>query len=140
MIRYTAVLSPILFSAVFSSIVLGLALPSASACQQWTVPYRIEGIQNNNYWVNFLLKQNGSIVQGLAESGTAYLIVLTRGKAEGSIRANKFHVTVYWNNQTIGVYDGIINSFGRIEGTTYDRWHPNSKAKWVSEPVMVCAR
>ncbi len=149
MIRYTAVLSAILFAAVLSSIVLGLALPSTAACKQWLVPDAFWGAQSNGWAVRFILQQKrvdvgvyGSSLQGTAESALVYQrqYIKARGSADGSITGSSFQVTVYWNNQTIGVYQGGINPQGRIDGVTYDRWHPNSKAKWYSETLMACSR
>jgi hypothetical protein len=38
-----------------------------------------------------------------------------------------------------GVYQGKVGSQGRINGTTYDRQHPGSKATWFSASAMKCA-
>ncbi len=142
MIRFTAMFSAIVFVAVVSS-VFTLALPSAAACQQWAVPGEFWGSQSNGWAVKFQLQQNGQSLQGTAESAlfAQRQYIKNRGSADGSITSSRFQVTVYWrNSKAVGVYEGGINPQGRIDGTTYDRWNPNSRAAWYSDVLMICPR
>src|SRR6185437_1625005 len=47
-------------------------------------------------------------------------------------------ITIYWTNQTTGVYTGKINAQGRITGTTYDAQHPQTIAAWHSDRTLKC--
>ena len=47
-------------------------------------------------------------------------------------------MTVFWIDGTVGAYSGIICPTGRVEGTTYDKRNPGSKARWHSIDRLPC--
>ena len=84
--------------------------------------------QSNGSVVNFNIQQTGTALRGVAtHSGGS-----VSGTVEGSVHDNQFLVSARWNNGTIGEYNGLFNSIGRITGTTFDVNHPENQATWAS--------
>jgi hypothetical protein len=88
--------------------------------------------QSNGFVVNFDIQQTNTALQGVAtHSGGS-----VSGTVEGSVHNNQFLVSVRWSNRTIGEYNGIFNSIGRITGTTFDVNHPGNQATWASDKTF----
>ena len=57
---------------------------------------------------------------------------------DGAIDGDSFEVTAYWDNGTTGLYTGKVGSRGRVEGTTYDKQHPQTMAHWYTDRTAPC--
>ena len=102
-------------------------------CERWDVSGMWTLSQSNRTQVIVNLKQSGSVIKGSA----SYL--LQRGEVEGTIKGNRFSVQIYWaSGNSVGIYTGTIAPSGRINGQSYDRFHPETKAKWYSNDKMKC--
>jgi len=124
--------------------VIGALLPPSpveAACSDWNASGEFTFVQTNGYRPKFTLSQTGSEIHGTAVYdgiyyGTARIPVTA--SVDGNIKGDAFEVTAYWNNDTTGVYSGRIGAQGRIEGSTYDKRHPDAMALWHSEPTINC--
>ncbi len=87
--------------------------------------------QANGYRPSFRLQRSGSELHGSA----AYTITTPKyverancsqilGDVAGSIASDSFEITAYWKNGSVGVYRDYVDAHGGLEGTTYDRSHP----------------
>jgi hypothetical protein len=73
---------------------------------------------------------------GLADGGRIETI---DGKVEGTMNGKRFAVKIFWNNGTVGVYDGTVGLSGRLEGTGYKQGSSSVKVNWHSVTTMKCA-
>jgi hypothetical protein len=124
--------------------VFGAMLPPSiveAACAEWNASGEFTFVQTNGYRPKFTLRQTGSEIHGTAVYEGLYLgtvRVPVTASVDGNINGDAFEVTAYWNNDTTGVYSGHIGAQGRIEGSTYDKRHPDVMALWHSEPTIGC--
>ena len=144
----------------------GFALPFASVnaqCTQWDVSGKWGIQQSNGYTTMVVLQQSGRTVTGTASytgktkgpvSGIVEKVnpvtgkvigdiepktsVKHQGAVSGNVDGDNFHLEISWEGGG-GMYNGKIGGDGRIQGTTYDRNHPSSKADWSSTAAMNCA-
>ncbi len=126
---------------VLVAALVALAAPStAHACQQWAFPggdLKVE--QSNGYTLFFYnVRLSGAGIAGRARHNR--LNPGISGGFDGRIAGSFLNITVYWPGGTAGVYQGRINRQGRVEGTTYDRARPTSRATWYSDEVLICVR
>ncbi|MDB6163899.1 MAG: hypothetical protein JWL98_1331 [Xanthomonadaceae bacterium] len=138
-------------SAVCCMWLLGFSpLVAHAACDRWDVSGQWRAVQANDTSPQFTLQQTTTGLQGTASytyvhksqcvlvaCGDDYYTV--NGSVDGTVDGDAFKVNAYWDNGTIGVYTGTINPQGRIEGVTYDRQHPDTKASWYSDRTLTCA-
>jgi hypothetical protein len=129
---------------------VAMGFPVASqACSQWDVSGQWTAVQSNGAKPNFSLQQSGSGLQGRANDVYVHkdaCVLVACGddyynrpaSADGAINGDSIELKAYWDNNTIGVYSGTIGPQGRIEGTTYDQRHPESRAEWYSDRTMKC--
>ena len=89
------------------------------------------------------LSQTGKTITGTARMTTNKIAGATVQGAEftkqvdrvsGNMEGDDFYVTI----GTAGIYRGKVGPSGRIDGTTYDRNKPSSKASWFSGRAMRC--
>lgn len=139
-------------TAITGLICLGLSLAPTvvaadePACAQWRVDGQWSAIQSNGPPPIFTLTQNGTVLLGKAsyavwtEGGLleADDLTIVFGSVDGTIKGDDFNVTVYWNNGTTGVYTGKVGPQGRIEGSAYDKLHPQTTAIWHSDGTALC--
>jgi hypothetical protein len=130
-----------------------LALPASSAeaqCKQWNVGHGWRFKQGPTA-VDVDLHQNGTVITGTA----VHLLYVplpdtvfgashggfknVSGTVDGTVEDDSFAVKIYWENNTIGVYDGTIRPSGRIEGRGYEQATPRKKVNWYSVSTMKCA-
>jgi hypothetical protein len=60
------------------------------------------------------------------------------GRVEGALSETQFNVTVFWENETEGIYEATFGIIGglpgetgaRLNGVTHDAMHPGSVASW----------
>jgi len=130
--------------AVAGSISVGVMLspsPVEAGCSDWNATGEFTFVQTNRYSPKFKLNQTGSDIHGTAEYKILDYNLNGRpvtASVDGYIQGDNFEVTAYWNNDTAGVYSGRIGAQGRIEGSTYDKRHPDAMARWHSEPTLSC--
>ena len=55
------------------------------------------------------------------------------------LTADTLELTIYWNDNSIGIYNGQIGPQGLITGTTFDKNHPQTTAQFHSAAVVSCA-
>ena len=127
---------------LFTSIFALSAPPVEAQCQQWDVSGKWQFKQG---WgqgaINVLvdLSQTGRTVI----TGTASHVPpggdLTNGTVDGTMEGDSFAVKIYWENNTIGVYEGTIRPSGRIEGKGWEQATRRTKVRWYSKTTMKCA-
>lgn len=133
------------------SVCLAQLLPAAAhaACSQWDISGGWSAVQSNDTKPTFVLQQTGAQIHGNANYSyihksrcvLAYCgddTYSVEGSVDGTIEGDSIDITTYWNNDTVGVYTGKINPQGRIEGSTYDRQHPQTMARWYSDRTIKC--
>jgi hypothetical protein len=133
---------------LLTAAVLALALPGAAlaACAQWDVNGPLDMVQSNGSVVNATLQRTSTGIQGDARylvkrddgAFNGYNVYAVGGSLDGTIDGESFDLTIYWTNQTTGVYTGRINPQGRITGSTYDAQHPQTIANWYSGRTLTC--
>jgi hypothetical protein len=133
---------------LLASAALALALPGAAlaACPKWDVNGPLDMIQTNGSVVNATLHQTATGIQGDARytvkrddgAFNGYNYYDVGGSLDGTIDGDSFDLTIYWTNQTTGVYTGRISPQGRITGSTYDAQHPQTIANWYSGRTLTC--
>ena len=135
---------------LFETFIIVLPNTGANAdCSQWDMSGDWEFVQTNGPSPQFHLQQTNIGLQGSA--GYSYLtkdpcfIVAcgddahsVRGSVDGSVSGNSIEINAYWNNGTIGVYTGTIGPQGRVQGTTFDKMHPQTVAGWYSNRTASC--
>jgi hypothetical protein len=136
--------------SIILSAFLVLLLPSAAqaACSRWDISGKWTAVQSNDTKPSFTLQQTDTQIQGSAHWGytVSYNTFPAKGddyvesnaSVDGTINGDSVEFTAYWSNDTIGVYSGKIGPQGRIEGTTYDRRHPQTNANWYSDRTVRC--
>lgn len=130
--------------ALLGWIVLSVFLPSAAqaACSQWDVNGEWVFVQTNNTSPLFTLQKTETGLQGSAryryyDEDRGHFVDVS-ASVDGAINGDSFEVTAYWNNGTTGLYTGKIGLGGRIEGSTYDKQHPQVMANWYSDRTAKC--
>lgn len=113
-------------------VVAGLASQAASAqaCTQWDLSY-IQLKQSNGYIVG-LGAQSGTQFNGrvsLSRYGNGWVQPFSGGFMQGWTYQSRFTATIYWDFGASGSYEGTIDYWGHVHGTTYDR---RNTASWAS--------
>jgi len=124
-----------------------MAAADEAACLSWRFPERFEAVQSNDTDVGLRLRLEGTDVLGsssylVEEAADTFSTPTYRsasGSVDGTLKGDDFNVTIYWSDGTIGVYTGKVGPRGRIEGSTFDRVHPETRATWYSNPTLICA-
>jgi hypothetical protein len=111
-----------------------LPSPADAACPHWDVSDIWIAKQSNHHDVEFILSQDGTRIWGTARETRD----IPRIQIEGTMIGNQFSVTVFWSGGTQGVYRVIVDSKGKLAGTTYDKNNPSSRATWVASRAMKC--
>ena len=133
------------------SVFFAVLLPSAvqAACSQWDVSGEWVFVQTNNTSPRFTLQRTETGLQGSAsyshwveDAGCIGVncdhLETVRASVDATIEGNSFELTAYWNNGTTGLYTGKVGLGGRIEGSTYDKQHPQTMANWYSNRNAKC--
>lgn len=118
-------------------------------CAQWDVRGQWEFVQTNGASPVFTFEQTETGVLGSAKYGFYKPVIcdlvdckddyyLVHASVDGTAKGNSFDVVAYWDNGTTGVYTGKIGPQGRIEGSTYDKQHPQTMASWYSNRTATC--
>ena len=131
-------------------ILICAALFSSAAraeCEQRNLGEYFDAVQSNKLEVHFMFSRR----KGTGFGGSAYYFTPNdpdtgkpgermNGDLEGSFDGNAFEATVFWTNQTVGVYTGTISREGRIQGEMFDKFHPNIRGSWHSLLKLPCAK
>jgi len=133
------------------SVSFAMLLPSAAraACSQWDLSGEWVFVQSNDTSPRFTLQQTGTGLQGSAsyshrveEDGCIGVncdhMETVSASVDGTINGDSLEINAYWNNGTIGVYTAKIGTQGRLQGTGYDRMHPQTMASWYSQQFAKC--
>ena len=124
-------------------IVIALAVSQMAIgqpCERWDVSGKWTVHQSNRTSQVVSLKQSGSVITGSARffNKNRDFTRLT-GDVAGTIKGNQFSMEITWGaGDSVGIYTGTIAPSGRINGQTYDRFHPETKAEWTSNAKMKC--
>ena len=130
-------------SAVLLSAALGLLAAHAARgaeCLRWDASGNWSAIQDNDTRADFTVTQLDTLIEGNA----TFTNVWTRnGNFDGTLIGSDLKFTVYWNTHNSGVneigeYAGTISPTGRVTGTTFDKYHPQTQVVWYSSRQMTC--
>lgn len=145
--RRTALLECLLFAAVLAF----LPISSRAQCStQWGAGGEWQINQHGQKFplIKLRIQQNG----GNTLTGTANQTIVTKtqtsgsfgehgditGQVDGSIVGDTFSINIRWNNNTTGVYKGIILPSGNIDGRAWEIRSPNVLHTWNSMQRMRC--
>ena len=138
-----------LIGAVAAALLLA-CVPALAQCPQWDVSGEWTLEQSDGYTLRMNLQQNGKTVTGGARFGYVKKPdgvlapfkggdpATQRGSVSGNIAGDDFYVEIGWSSGSTGIYRGKVGAQGRIEGSTYDKGAPGSKANWFSPTLMKC--
>ena len=87
-------------------------------------------VQSNNFTV-FLHIQPERPDQSFVLTAT-HTNGTVSGGGFGSVRDGQFTLRITWTNRSEGVYIGVLNDQGFLEGGTFDVATPRSVASWKS--------
>lgn len=148
MIHMSSRATPAALGRIVFVVLLTLGLPGAAlaACPRWDVSGPLDLVQTNGSTVTANLVQTDTGLQGDARYGydrddgpfDGYSYYAVGGSVDGTLNGDTLDFTIYWTNQTTGVYTGRINSQGRVTGSTYDAQHPQTIANWHSGRTLKC--
>jgi hypothetical protein len=137
------------FSAAATTASSGVAAAADAECSRWDLNGEWKLVQTNETAPTFTLQQSENALQGsatywythesecvLAFCGDDYYRV--DASVDGTVNGDSFEIVAYWNNGTTGVYTGKIGPQGRIQGSGYDRQHPQTMANWYSDRTAKC--
>lgn len=130
---------------LFASILVLLPALTHAQCAQWDVAGQWN-ITQGKFVIPVQLNQNGKVITGTAKHEASYnpenktfgTYRTVEGSIDGTVEGTSFNVQIYWPDGLVGVYRGTIGPQGRIEGDTYDKNKPSSRANWYSTRVMTC--
>lgn len=125
-----------------------------AACAQWdlrgdwrisqrnniVVHVSVDGQDGRNVWgtARWLHRaDNSGVLNDLGIVGDDPDLWIT-GNLEGTTEGDSVRFKVYWNNNTVGVYEGSISEMGRLEGANWDQARPGSRVGWFSTSTMDC--
>jgi hypothetical protein len=96
-------------------------------------------LQQTNGWTSeFNLRHNGNEIQGDGwATGTEGSRLRTMG-IEGTVDGTDLTLVVHWFGDAVGEYVGTISPQGWIVGETYDKLHPESRARWAGNRQAQC--
>ncbi|WP_246669583.1 MULTISPECIES: hypothetical protein [unclassified Bradyrhizobium] len=129
------------------------AFAAESGCAHWDVSGGWTLIQTNDTAVSLTLQETKTGLSGSAKFGhyvndNFFLChigscgkeyVGSQGSAVGTVNGDAFDLSIYWDNNAIGVYTGRIGPQGLIVGTTFDKNDPRTTAQWHSNRVATCS-
>lgn len=133
-----AVLAPLLCSLLFAAVVALMPISATAQCTNWDASGVWEIKQRGlDYGILVTLQQNGRVLIGSANISTN----LNYGpvNADGTIDGDSLYLQIFWQDRTVGVYNGKFLPSGRLEGTGYEKMTPNITHMWHSQNPLKCA-
>jgi len=128
-------------TAIGAATLLTIPAQSDPACQS----YRFNGLflvnHHNNGWSlrlnsNDAFRLRGSAFAENVEHMGDGRIPRLNGTVEGQIVGREIEFTTYWNNGSIGVYRGLVDTtYNYASGSTFDQTHPEATDTWDGKPV-----
>ena len=117
------------------------ALSPASAadeCAQWRVPQDWDLVQDNGFNLNLKTSQDkNQHLRGVATSWNETMV----GNVDGHVSGDKLVFAVYWDNNSVGDYNGTIDNAGHVEGFTQDRNNKSAAtAGFHGRDLLNCAK
>ncbi|MBG0832446.1 hypothetical protein HS041_32590 [Planomonospora sp. ID67723] len=83
--------------------------------------------QTNGYAVTFTLQRRDVfLLTGTARYNGA------EGQVSGRVQGDRIVMTVSWNPDSVGEYNGSFGVDGRLSGHCFDQRHPESQATWYT--------
>ena len=121
------------------SVALAASTPLRAECLQWKIVDDWWAKQSNGFTA--FLEFDSDQSNGL-HGGANYVVGGDRiyGNLHGSIKGSVLKFTIFWQNSSVGVYEGSISQAGLIEGITYDRNNPDVTASFHSDTNMPCVK
>jgi hypothetical protein len=124
-----------------------------AGCAQWDASGTWTLVQTNDTAVQVTLRQDARGFSGQASFGhyvddDFFLCSVAScgkdyvghgGPIVGSVKGNAFEATVYWDDNTVGVYTGEVGPQGLVVGNAYDRNNPSNRAQWHGTRTLACA-
>ena len=133
---------PVLMIVALTSLSLSTAARAQAPCAQWNPASLHQIVQGQGLVVYTNLRRQGGRVEGTA----AYTVIRNQGGervgsgvdggVSGTLDGNRFKVDIRWSDGTTGAYEGQVAPDGRIEGVTFNRANPSTRAPWRG--AMVC--
>lgn len=115
----------------------------------WTMPATLEIVQAGCYSpikLTALSFDGATVTSGQADLVCNSSAAPMHGKVTGSFAGNYLRLIIDWGcvqrpwpldcRQTVGIYEGDVKPDGLIEGTTFDRAQPGSRANWRSAQAL----
>ena len=147
--KLTTVVITLLCSSSATAGSPGMLFAAEAECSRWDVTGDWQFFQTNDTAPYFSLQLTQTGLTGTGsysywEDDCPFFVVCSEkhtvsASVDGTVNGDSFEITAYWNNGTIGVYSGKIGPQGRVQGTTYDRQHPQTIAAWYSNRTAKCA-
>jgi hypothetical protein len=137
----TAALAVCTIGASVLALAASPPLAHADDCGQWDFGQGNDFYQSNGWTMSF---SGAPVNYPRTPSGGAIgrpsndPVPRMHGSPKGRIDGNFIFMDVYWDNGSVGHYEGNVSSDGTASGTTYDKTHPGSTATWTSSPTFVC--
>jgi hypothetical protein len=111
-----------------------------AACNQWIIPQKVWIKQSNQTIVYIETSPSQGGFSGKAHYDSDWRV---EGVLEGTVDGSNVQFTIHWLDDrnirdAAGVYTGTIGPQGRLQGTSYDVAHPQTRANWWASEVMQC--
>lgn len=117
---------------------------ASAACLQWDVSGNWRILQSNGAVTNISIVQTGTQLVGngsyTTRATSSRFGSKESGQLDGTLRGNAVNFSIFWSSSSVGAYTGTIGPTGRIEGSTFDKRNPASRAAWHSSARMKCVR
>jgi hypothetical protein len=117
-------------------------------CSQWLMPSRTAIKQSNETVISVEISSSQGGFVGKASYYSHFRRAapfLVNGVLEGRMNGSSVQFTIHWQDDyntgvknATGVYIGTVGPQGRLEGTSYDVAHPQSRASWWANEALQC--
>ena len=123
------------------AVIVFLSSPAEGQCPQgWNVSGGWRFTQSNQKVPNSLrlTVDGGGNINGSARYQTGGRDTSVSGSVTGRLSGNDIELVISWSNGSTGIYNGKIDTQGKITGTGYEKKSPSKKVSWSSETAMHC--
>jgi len=126
-------------------LLLSIFMPGSAAaqCSQWNITGKWY-IEQGSFVITVELEQRGKVITGIAlhdasNGGVFRSHAEVQGRVDGTIEGDNLEFEIFWPEGLTGVYQGKFRPSGRVEGATYDKSKPSSRANWNSSTLLPCS-